>query len=113
MSILLLILSILLCGCSVTDTALKNLKNKNLVGNGLVINSTISGDGINGLRTLIVSGEIQSVVADSNMLSYSKKETSSIFNSNSKTTQESLTITSKDPKELFNIVNKITELKNK
>lgn len=111
MSILLLILSILLCGCSVTDTALKNLKNKNLVGNGLVINSTISGDGINGLRTLIVSGEIQSVVADSNMLSYNKKETSSIFNSNSKTIQESLTITSKDPKEISNTLSKIIDLK--
>lgn len=111
MSILLLILSILLCGCSVTDTALKNLKNKNLVGNGLVINSTISGDGINGLRTLIVSGEIQSVVADSNMLSYNKKETSSVFNSNSKTIQESLTITSKDPKEISNTLSKIIDLK--
>lgn len=111
MSILLLILSILLCGCSTAETALKNLKNKNFVGNGLVINSTISGDGINGLRTLIVSGEIQSVVADSNMVSYTKKETSSIFNSNSKTTQESLTITSKDPKEISNTLSKIIDLK--
>lgn len=111
MFLLTLILSILICGCNVTDTALKNLKNKNLIGNGLVINSTISGDGINGLRTLIVSGEIQSVVADSNMLSYNKKETSSIFNSNSKTIQESLTITSKDPKEISNTLSKIIDLK--
>ena len=86
-----------------------NLEKKSVVGNGLYLSSKVKANA--GIETIIVSGKIQTIIKDSNLLTYTKEETSSIFNSNSKTVTESLTISVPKNADLSNVVSKFIEVK--
>lgn len=102
MKYLILLSLIFLVGCN-------NLENKSIVGNGLYLSSRVKAN--TGIETIIVSGKLQTILKDSNLLTYSKEETSSIFNSNSKTVTESLTISVSSKSDLSTVLSRIAEIK--
>lgn len=88
----------LLCGCSTGEQLAKNLEAKSIVGDGFVAVSKISvsdpesGDISPMIKTVIVSGKMQTILKDANLLTYSRNSSASVFNASSVTTQEQLTI---------------------
>ena len=88
----------LLCGCATGEQLAKNLEAKSIVGDGFVAVSKISvsdpesGDISPMIKTVIVSGKMQTILKDANLLTYSRNSSASVFNASSVTTQEQLTI---------------------
>lgn len=88
----------MLCGCSTGEQLAKNLEAKSIVGDGFVAVSKISvsdpesGDISPMIKTVIVSGKMQTILKDANLLTYSRNSSASVFNASSVTTQEQLTI---------------------
>lgn len=86
-----------LTGCASEQIA-KNLEGKTVIGDGFVAVSKISvTDPENGsitpeIKTVIVSGKMQTILKNSNLLTYSRNSSSSVFNASSVTTSENLTI---------------------
>ena len=86
-----------LTGCASEQIA-KNLEGKTVIGDGFVAVSKISvTDPENGsitpeIKTVIVSGKMQTILKNSNLLTYSRTSSSSVFNASSVTTSENLTI---------------------
>ena len=44
------------------------------------------------IKTLVVSGKLQTILKDANLLTYSRNSSASVFNASSVTTSEQLTI---------------------
>lgn len=86
-----------LTGCASEQFA-KNLQGKSIVGDGFVTLSKISvsdpetGSITPEIKTLIVSGKMQTILKDSNLLTYNRNSSSSVFNASCVTTSEQLTI---------------------
>ena len=89
---------ILLSGCA-TEKIAEGLSVKNTSGNGLVVDSHI---GINAdnkvpeLRTLFISGDIATVKAGTNSVSYREESSASVWNASSITKKRFLAITMTD-----------------
>ena len=89
---------ILLSGCA-TEKIAEGLSVKNTSGNGLVVDSHI---GINAdnkvpeLRTLFISGDIATVKAGTNSISYREESSASVWNASSITKKRFLAITLTD-----------------
>ena len=85
-----------LCGCSTTGQLAKNMSAKNLIGEGFFslsrISTTNPETGLPEIRTLIVSGKLQTILKDANLLSYTRNRSASVFNAESITEQEQLTL---------------------
>lgn len=96
--LLLLFTVLLLCSCATGEQLAKNLEAKSIVGDGFVAVSKItvsdpeSGDISPMIKTVIVSGKMQTILKDANLLTYSRNSSASVFNASSVTTQEQLTI---------------------
>lgn len=86
-----------LTGCASEQIA-KNLEGKTVIGDGFVAVSKISvtdpetGSVTPEIKTVIVSGKMQTILKNSNLLTYSRNSSSSVFNASSVTTSENLTI---------------------
>lgn len=86
-----------LTGCASEQIA-KNLEGKTVIGDGFVAVSKISvtdpetGSITPEIKTVIVSGKMQTILKNSNLLTYSRNSSSSVFNASSVTTSENLTI---------------------
>ena len=89
---------LLLCSCATGEQLAKNLEAKSIVGDGFVAVSKISvsdpesGDISPMIKTVIVSGKMQTILKDANLLTYSRNSSASVFNASSVTAQEQLTI---------------------
>ena len=89
---------ILFSGCA-TEKIAEGLSVKNTSGNGLVVDSHI---GINTetkvpeLRTLFISGDIATVKAGTNSVSYREESSASVWNASSVTKKRFLAITLTD-----------------
>ena len=89
---------ILLSGCA-TEKIAEGLSVKNTSGNGLVVDSHV---GINTetkvpeLRTLFISGDIATVKAGTNSVSYREESSASVWNASSVTKKRFLAITLTD-----------------
>ena len=89
---------ILFPGCA-TEKIVEGLSVKNTSGNGLVVDSHI---GINTetkvpeLRTMFISGDIATVKAGTNSLSYREESSASVWNASSITKKRFLAITLTD-----------------
>ena len=85
-----------LCGCSTTGQLAKNMSAKNLIGEGFFslsrISTTNPETSLPEIRTLIVSGKLQTILKDANLLSYTRNRSASVFNAESITEQEQLTL---------------------
>ena len=56
------------------------------------ISTTNPKTGLPEIRTLIVSGKLQTILKDANLLSYTRNRSASVFNAESITEQEQLTL---------------------
>ena len=85
-----------LCGCSTTEQLAKNMSAKNMIGEGFFSLTRISTanpeTGLPEIRTLIVTGKLQSILKDANLFSYTRNRSASVFNAESISEQEELTI---------------------
>ena len=85
-------------GCAM-DKIAEGITTKNLSGNGTVVESRI---GINAdtkipeMKTLFISGDIASVKAGSNAVSYREESSSSVWNAESVTRKKFLAVTLTD-----------------
>lgn len=97
---------LLLCSCATGEQFAKNLEAKSIVGDGFVAISKISvsdpesGDLSPMIKTLVVSGKLQTILKDANLLTYSRNSSASVFNASSVTTSEQLTISLPPEKDM-------------
>lgn len=108
------LLTLILCSCATGEQLAKNLEAKSIVGDGFVAVSKISvsdpesGDVSPMIKTVIVSGKMQTILKDANLLTYSRNSSASVFNASSVTTQEQLTISLPPGHDLAATVKAIT-----
>lgn len=110
-----LLAAMVLSGCA-TEQAVKNLSQKNLVGDGFVAVSKISiSDPENGdftpiIKTFIINGKVLTLLKDANLLNYTRNSSASVFNASSITTTETLTISVPQGKNLEAVVKAMEEV---
>lgn len=110
-----LLAAMVLSGCA-TEQAVKNLSQKNLVGDGFVAVSKISiSDPENGdftpiVKTFIINGKVLTILKDANLLNYTRNSSASVFNASSITTTETLTISVPQGKNLEAVVKAMEEV---
>ena len=91
--------ALLLTGCKATETLAQGITAKNTSGNGTVIESHIglnTETKIPELKTLFVSGDIATVKAGTNAISYREESSASVWNASSVTKKRFLAITLTD-----------------
>lgn len=103
---------ILLSGCA-TEKIAEGLSVKNTSGNGLVVDSHI---GVNTetkipeLRTLFISGDIATVKAGTNSVSYREESSASVWNASSVTKKRFLAITLTDVGDIPATIKAVAEV---
>lgn len=93
------LLLFLLSGCATSEQLAKNLNAKNVAGSGLITDNRIGLDPETMspvLKSVIISGDFQTIRSDGNYLNFKREESSAWYNSENKTTKWQLTITSND-----------------
>lgn len=103
---------ILLSGCA-TEKIAEGLSVKNTSGNGLVVDSHV---GINTetkipeLRTLFISGDIATVKAGTNSVSYREESSASVWNASSITKKRFLAITLTDDGDISATIKAVADV---
>lgn len=101
-------------GCNATGQLAKNLEAKSIIGEGFVSLSRISvtnpETGLPEIKTLIVSGKMQTILKDANLLSYSRNRSASVFNASSVAESEQLTISLPPEKNMADILAQLSAL---
>ena len=85
----------LIAGCA-TETIAQGITTKNLSGNGTVIDSHVginTNNKIPELRTLFISGDVSTVKAGTNAVSYREESSASVWNASSVMKKRFLAIT--------------------
>ena len=99
-------------GCA-TETIAQGITTKNLSGNGTVIDSHV---GINTdtkipeLRTVFISGDIATVKAGTNQVSYREESSASVWNASSVTKKRFLAITLTDAGDVPAAIKAVAEV---
>ena len=102
----------LICGCA-TEKIAEGVATKNLSGNGTVIDSHV---GINmenkipELRTVFISGDIATVKAGTNAVSYREESSASVWNASSVTKKRFLAITLTDAGDVPAAIKAVAEV---
>lgn len=103
---------VLAAGCA-TETIAQGITTKNLSGNGTVIDSHV---GINAdnkipeLRTLFISGDVATVKAGTNAVSYREESSASVWNASSVTKKRFLAITLTDAGDVPAAIKAVAEV---
>ena len=103
-------------GCNTSEQLAKNLEAKSIVGDGVFAVSKISvsdpetGSATPEIKTVIVSGKLQTLLKDANLLTYTRNESSSVFNSENKTISENLTISLPQKGNMANTLEQLNEV---
>lgn len=103
---------VLISGCA-TEKIAEGLSVKNMSGNGLVVDSHI---GINTetkvpeLRTLFISGDVATVKAGTNSVSYREESSASVWNASSVTKKRFLAITLTDVGDIPATIKAVAEV---
>lgn len=113
--LLALLIIMLLTGCA-TEKIAEGLSVKNTSGNGLVVDSHV---GINAetkipeLRTLFISGDIATVKAGTNAVSYREESSASVWNASSVTKKRFLAITLTDGGDIPATIRAVADVLNR
>jgi len=102
-----------LTGCAATETLAQGISTKNTSGNGTVIDSHIglnTESKIPELRTLFVSGDIATVKAGTNAISYREESSASVWNASSITKKRFLAITLNDAGDVPAAIKAVSEV---
>lgn len=106
--------SLFLCGCSTTEQFAKNMSAKNMIGEGFFSLTRISTanpeTGLPEIRTLIVTGKLQNILKDANLLSYTRNRSASVFNAESISEQEELTISLPEKQDMADTLAQLSAL---
>jgi len=103
---------VLASGCA-TEKIAQGITTKNLSGNGTVIDSHV---GINAdnkipeLRTLFISGDVATVKAGTNAVSYREESSASVWNASSVTKKRFLAITLTDAGDVPAAIRAVAEV---
>ena len=103
---------VLVSGCA-TEKIAQGITTKNLSGNGTVIDSHV---GINAdnkipeLRTLFISGDVATVKAGTNAVSYREESSASVWNASSVTKKRFLAITLTDAGDVPKAIAAVSEV---
>jgi len=106
------VMSVIVSGCA-TEKIAEGLATKNTSGNGTVIESHI---GINTdtkipeLKTLFISGDIATVKAGTNAVSYREESSASVWNASSVTKKRFLAITLTDAGDVPAAIRAVAEV---
>ena len=106
------VLSVFLSGCA-TETIAQGITTKNLSGNGTVIDSHVGinmDNKIPELRTVFISGDIATVKAGTNQVSYREESSASIWNASSVTKKRFLAITLTDAGSVPDAIKAVAEV---
>ena len=103
---------VMLCGCT-TGKLAEGITTKNVSGNGTVIDSHVGlnmDNKIPELRTVFVSGDIATVKAGTNAVSYREESSSSVWNASSVTRKRFLSITLTDAGDVPAAIKAVAEV---
>jgi len=106
------VMSVIVSGCA-TEKIAEGLATKNTSGNGTVIESHIGIDPDNKipeLKTLFISGDIATVKAGTNAVSYREESSSSVWNASSVTKKRFLAITLTDAGDVPAAIRAVVEV---
>ena len=102
----------LLTGCA-TEKIAEGISTKNVSGNGTVIDSHVGlnmDNKIPELRTVFVSGDIATVKAGTNAVSYREESSASVWNASSVTKKRFLAITLSDDGDVPETIKAVAEV---
>ena len=102
----------LLCGCA-TEKIAEGIITKNVSGNGTVIESHLglnADNKIPEIRTLFISGDIATVKAGTNAVSYREESSASVWNASSVTKKRFLAITLTDAGDVPAAIRAVAEV---
>ena len=105
---------VLITGCA-TETIAQGITTKNLSGNGTVIDSHVginTDNKIPELRTLFISGDVATVKAGTNAVSYREESSASVWNASSVTKKRFLAITLTDAGDVPAAIKAVAEVFN-
>lgn len=117
--ILCLIISLVVAGCATSEQLAKNLENKHVAGDGLVIKTKIGLDTVNQtpeVDMLFINGSFQSIPAGKNYLKYTNTKYSAWYNKDNQTQIRNLVITANDNSEFQEVLKytiQLIDLENK
>lgn len=103
---------VLISGCA-TETIAQGITTKNLSGNGTVIDSHVginTDNKIPELRTLFISGDVATVKAGTNAVSYREESSASVWNASSVTKKRFLAITLTDAGDVPAAIKAVAEV---
>ena len=102
-----------LTACNSLDKIAEGIAKKNLSGNGTFVTSHIGLDTENKIpeiKTTFISGDIASVLAGTNAVSFREESTSSIWNAQSVTRKRFLSITLTDTSDVSAVIQAIADV---
>ena len=102
-----------LTACNSLDKIAEGIAKKNLSGNGTFVTSHIGLDTENKIpeiKTTFISGDIASVLAGTNAVSFREESTSSIWNAESITRKRFLSITLTDTSDVSAVIQAIADV---
>lgn len=102
-----------LTACNSLDKIAEGIAKKNLSGNGTFVTSHIGLDPENKipeLKTTFISGDMASVLAGTNAVSFREESTSSIWNAQSVTRKRFLSITLTDTSDVSAVIQAIADV---
>lgn len=102
----------LIAGCA-AETIAQGITTKNLSGNGTVIDSHVginTDNKIPELRTLFISGDVSTVKAGTNAVSYREESSASVWNASSVTKKRFLAITLTDAGDVPAAIKAVAEV---
>lgn len=109
---------LLLVSCNTAQKAVESAGQKSIVGNGfLTLNKVTVTDPATGsytpqLFSLFVGGQYVSVLEKANFMFYNAKTSSSVFNAEARTTEETLVIQTDGKSTVADTIAEISRLKN-
>ena len=102
-----------LTACNSLDKIAEGIANKNLSGNGTFVTSHIGLDTENKIpeiKTTFISGDMASVLAGTNAVSFREESSSSIWNAESVTRKRFLSITLTDTSDVSAVIQTIADV---
>ena len=107
------VLVLTLTGCAATETIAQGITAKNISGNGTVVDTHIglnTESKIPEIRTLFVDGDIATVKAGTNAISYREESSASVWNASSITKKRFLSITLTDAGDVPAAIRAVSEV---
>jgi len=108
-------ITLTLTGCAATETIAQGITTKNISGNGTVVDTHIglnTESKIPEIRSLFVDGDIATVKAGTNAISYREESSASVWNASSITKKRFLAITLTDAGDVPAAIRAVSEVFN-